>query len=272
MWSGVRDMKIFLAGIASPFSIKTKKYAFYRFTENRGINWLDSYFYLRNKSSLTAEWFKNFRNSEKCREFLLDSGAFTFMTGGGKNENIEDYIEGYCNYINTEKIDKFFELDIDSILGYEKVLEIRDLIEKKTGKKCIPVWHPSRGIDEFKQMCQDYEFVSIGGIAAKEMAKEKVKKIAPPLCRYAHRQGCRIHALGIGKPFGGLHDFDSYDSTNWSSGVRYGTSIAFFNGHDIIMKKIDTNMKGKWDRQMDQSIKEWMKYADYIEFDYKAGI
>lgn len=272
MRSGVRGMKIFLAGFATSLSLLKRGYAFKTMVESNGVNLLDSYYYLRGHQNETKKWFSEFRKSDKCRAFLLDSGAFTFMSGTNGDIDINDYVDGYCDFINKEKIDHFFEMDIDVVTGYETVLDMRERIERKTSKKCIPVWHESRGSEEFKQMCHDYDFVSIGGIASKEMTREKVRKIIPPLIRYAHREGCRIHGLGIAKPLGGMIDFDSIDSTSWSTGVRYGTSIMHFNGHDLIVKKIESTKKGHWDNQVDQAIKEWIKYADYMEFDYKAGI
>ena len=83
-------------------------------------------------------------------DFLLDSGAFTFMQNKKKgNIDWHAYIDNYVDFINRNNVKHFFELDIDSIVGYEKVKEIRKYIEQKTNKKCIPVWHKSRGKDEF---------------------------------------------------------------------------------------------------------------------------
>ncbi len=59
----------------------------------------------------------------------------------------------------------FFELDIDRIVGLEKVEEFRRRIESKTGKQSIPVWHSNRGWQYFVNMCKEYNYVSIGGIA-----------------------------------------------------------------------------------------------------------
>ena len=56
-------------------------------------------------------------------------------------------------FINTYKIDKFFELDIDSVVGYEEVLKLRKKLEHLTEKQCIPVWHTSRGKEDFLKTC-----------------------------------------------------------------------------------------------------------------------
>ena len=81
-------------------------------------------------------------------DFLLDSGAFTFMQGKGGSPNWDEYIERYANFIKENKVQKYFELDIDSVVGYEKVKEYRNKLELLVGWQCIPVWHKSRGIQE----------------------------------------------------------------------------------------------------------------------------
>lgn len=81
-------------------------------------------------------------------DYLLDSGAFTFMSSGG-HEDWDSYIERYADFINSNGIEKFFELDIDSIVGYERVKEYRRRLERLTGRQCIPVWHISRGKEEY---------------------------------------------------------------------------------------------------------------------------
>ena len=74
-------------------------------------------------------------------DFLLDSGAFTFMQGTSTTPNFDEYAERYAEFINRNKIQKYFELDIDSVVGYEKVKKIRKRLEQLTGRQCIPVWH-----------------------------------------------------------------------------------------------------------------------------------
>lgn len=98
---------------------------------------------------------------------LVDSGAFTFFSSK-KKIDIDAYLTEYIEYINKYDIKYFFELDIDVIVGYEKVLELRERLERETGKKCIPVWHISRGKEEFLKMIKEYDYASIGGVVSKE--------------------------------------------------------------------------------------------------------
>lgn len=69
-------------------------------TEN--LNVLESYFYLRSK-----EWM--FPLIKEFKNFLLDSGAFTFMNQS-KNHKVDwdEYIEEYAAFINKLDIDLFF--------------------------------------------------------------------------------------------------------------------------------------------------------------------
>lgn len=97
--------------------------------------------------------------------FLLDSGAFTFMNTAQGNVNWDEYIRKYIDFINKNDVKYYFELDIDKIVGYEKVKKIRGQLEYETGKKSIPVWHKSRGIEEFKKLVSEYDYIAVGGFA-----------------------------------------------------------------------------------------------------------
>jgi hypothetical protein len=80
--------------------------------------------------------------------FLLDSGAFSFMSGAEcSKEIIEQYCERYIKFIKENNIKYFFELDVDTIFGIEFVEKLRKKIERETGRKPIPVWHKGRGVE-----------------------------------------------------------------------------------------------------------------------------
>lgn len=199
-------------------------------------------------------------------DFMLDSGAFTFMQNNHKREICwEEYIEKYADFINRNKIQKFFELDIDSLVGYDKVLEYRRLLEKLTGRQSIPVWHKSRGMKEFSRMCDEYGYASIGGIVAKEIKPEQYR-LFPVMISEAHKKKCKIHGLGFTNLslLPKIH-FDSVDSTAWTTGNRFGF-VYHFDGKT--MKKIDTP-KGK--RLADSrkialiNYTEWIKFQRYAE-------
>ena len=49
--------------------------------------------------------------------FLLDSGAFTFMSNNKKGVDWNEYVDRYIEFINKHDVKYFFELDIDSVVG-----------------------------------------------------------------------------------------------------------------------------------------------------------
>lgn len=198
-------------------------------------------------------------------DFLLDSGAFTFMQDNTSHLIWDEYIERYADFINRNKIEKFFELDIDSVVGYEQVKKFRRKLENLTGRQCIPVWHKSRGIKDYLRECDEYSYIAIGGIAIKEIKPEQYSAF-PSMISEAHKRKCKVHGLGFTslKYLPKIH-FDSVDSTAWTTGNRFGY-IYKFDGKT--MQKIDCP-KGK--RLGDPrkialiNYKEWIKFQKYAE-------
>lgn len=151
----------------------------------RGVNILESFAYCKDGFELPM-----IRNAKR---FILDSGAFTFMASHPKNLDWDDYLRRYGEYVRDNGIERFMELDIDSIVGYPRVLELRSELERIVERPCIPVWHKSRGIEEFRRMCEDYDYVAIGGIVNGELARKEYRFL-PALIREAHDRGARIHS------------------------------------------------------------------------------
>lgn len=201
--------------------------------------------------------------------FLLDSGAFTFMNNNKGQVNWEEYINKYAEFINKNDIKYFFELDIDSIVGYEEVKRLRNILEDKTRKKCIPVWHKSRGLDEWIKLTKDYNYVAIGGIVTKEI-KSSEYKFFTPLLDIAKKNNCKVHGLGFTN-LTSLHKYKFYsvDSTSWKSGGRFGTIYQFKHDKLIQSKKPEgkraKSKNGWYDKIELQNMIAWselQKYAD----------
>ena len=71
-----------------------------------------------------------------CDTFLLDSGVFTYMNDANRKiDDLDKYIQKYIDFINKYDIKYFFEMDLDHMIGYEKVKEYRKLIDKENWKK-----------------------------------------------------------------------------------------------------------------------------------------
>ena len=198
--------------------------------------------------------------------FLLDSGAFTFFSSG-KTIDWNEYIERYADFINKNDIQYFFELDIDKLIGYDKVLEVRKRLERLTGKQSIPVWHKFRGMEEWGRMCDEYNYVAIGGIAAKEI-KPKEYDAFNPMIKIAHKKRAKVHGLG----FTNVRKleyikFDSVDSTRWNC-ARFGR-LEYFDGKTI--RAVDKRKDGK--RLVGRTggdiigitLQEWVKFQRWAD-------
>ena len=224
-------------------------------------NMLFSYYYIdKNPRILSVLPYVN--------DLLIDSGAFTFMQNSKNHVDWDEYLERYAAFINKYDIDKFFELDIDSIVGYEEVKRLRQKLENITGKKCIPVWHMNRGKNDFLKTCDDYGYVALGGIVGVKKNDPLVKKYVntfPWFIEEAHKRGIKIHGLGFTN-ISGLKKchFDSVDSTSWVSGTRFG-SVFVFNGKEIKTVRY-SNRRVKNPKNVHiHNYKEWCKFQRYAE-------
>ena len=259
----IEAMKIYLAGDNNKKRIlRENLFGCDFFTgENAllGINVLESFYYLRKNEEFMAivKYFGS---------FLLDSGAFTFMCGSHKGKiNWDEYVEEYAAFINRWKVDLFFELDIDSIVGLREVERLREKLESLTGKKPIPVWHCNRGKEYFINMCKQYSYVAIGGLV-KNDGNDVPDKYFPWFIRTAHENGAKIHGLGY-TSITGLYKyhFDSVDSTAWLYGNR-GGYLYKFNPNTGMLDKI--KKEGCRLRPREGAVNnfnEWVKFGRYAE-------
>lgn len=238
-------MKIFLASFFNKSNMDYKK----------SVYNLESFIYFK-------DWEQDLIKSSK--DFLLDSGAFTFLNKNKGNVDFNKYVEEYAKFINKLDIKHFFELDIDSIVGIKEVEKLRSKLEMLTQKKCIPVWHKSRGKEYFINLCKNYDYVAIGGIVTKEIRREEYKYF-PWFIDVAHFYNCKIHGLGFTSTKELFkYNFDSVDSTAWKSGGRFG-QIHKFNGRniDMITKK---GYRVKDPEKLDKSnFDQWCLYQKYME-------
>lgn len=221
---------------------------------------LESFFYADADTERLLPYFD---------DFLLDSGAFTFMQGRGGNPDFDDYVERYADFINRNKIEKFFELDIDSVVGYDRVKIIRAKLERLTGKQSIPVWHKSRGKDEYIGACKDYPYVAIGGLvdgAKKGEYARQLWKYFPWFINTAHENGAKIHALGFTSLEGiRKYHFDSVDSTAWTTGNRFGY-LYWFDGYTIQKKDAPKGYRiGNSRAAALNNYVEWIKFQQYAD-------
>lgn len=204
---------------------------------------------------------------KQCDFFLLDSGAFTFMNNSKNTVDFDYYLTRYIEFINKHNIEHFFELDVDVIVGLKEVERLRKRLESETGKKCIPVWHRSRGKENFIAMCKEYDYVALGGIAAKEFKPQEYKYLKW-FIDTAHSYGCKIHGLGFTNLKGlYIYNFDSVDSTSWVGGSKFD-KLYHFNGKGIV--QVDTaNRKRRKDSTAEHinrhNYYEWIKFQKFAD-------
>lgn len=215
---------------------------------------LESFFYAKENSEATIQQYA---------DYLLDSGAFTFMTNSGTVVNWDEYVENFAHFVKRNNVDKFFELDIDSVVGYKKVLELRQRLETLTGRQPIPVWHKSRGREEYLRHCAEYKYVALGGIVSKEITDNDYK-FFPWFISEAHKQGAKIHALGFTNLVGlTKYHFDSVDSTAWTTGNRFGY-LYKFDGKSMGKIKVPPGKRFADPKQVAlNNYVEWCKFQRY---------
>lgn len=245
------DMKLFLAG-----NDGFRKKRFEIFLNDLFI--LESYHYI-----IKQDWM--FPLLKEFKGFLLDSGAFTFMTSlKGKSINWNEYVINYGNFVKQHDIKHFFELDIDPIVGIKEVERLRDLLEQTAQRKCIPVWHKNRGLDYWKQICKNYDYVAIGGIVTQEIKRSQYD-IFLPLLKIARENKCKVHGLGFTNLKGmEKYKFDSVDSTSWLSGNKFG-AVYLFDGKTMQKQNKKLGQRVKTNEVAIHNFSEWVKFSIYAE-------
>lgn len=248
-------MKLYMAGDGGPmkWALLNDRMGFDQTIAHR-VNLLESFYYV-------ADW--QTRNIHNFKSFMLDSGAYTFKNKSKAVADWDDYLRRYIDYINRYDVSLFFELDIDSIIGYSNVIKLRHTLETETGKKCIPVWHRSRGKEEWLHMCNEYDYVAVGGIAGAEGAS--IEPYLPWMTREAHKRGTLVHGLGFThlnslKKVG----FDSVDSTAWLYGNLAGL-IYYWSGSSMIKVKRPRSKKMKSKAVARHNFVEWVRMAECLE-------
>ncbi len=223
----------------------------------------------RSKYLLESFWyFQDWQKPllRKADLFLVDSGAFTFMNSVVGEVDWNAYLMRYIRFLKENDVEYFFELDVDSILGYDAVKAMRSRLEKEVGKPSIPVWHVNRGKDEFVRMCEEYDYVAFGGILTDGIPTKTLTRYLPWFVRTAHEHGTRIHGLGFTsvKELPRVH-FDSVDSTSWLSGSRFG-HVYRFTGHTIKQYAPPEGFKTVHYRTVDlNNLREWIKFQQYAD-------
>jgi hypothetical protein len=210
-------MKIFLSALENGSTCyDTGKPLAHYFVEcGIPMKWnLMSYYYVKGNPEL-AEYIRD--HSELV---MIDSGAHSFQKG--KKVDWVEYTKQYAEFIrkyDRPNVVGYFEMDVDGVIGYEKVLQLRKILESASDK-IIPVWHDSRGIDEFKKMCRDYagKVIAFSGIRGEIKDHQYLMFL-----KYAKKYNCKVHCLGMTrKKILDVVPFDYTDSSSWKQSGIYG--------------------------------------------------
>lgn len=249
-------MKVYLAGHYRIFG---------QFCEeiNYDFNRLQSYFYARKDDERAV--------IPRYRSYMLDSGAFTFIMAKQQNKkellkmNIDDFTKDYCDYIVENNIDDFFEMDVDIVYGYKKVLQLRDLIMERTGKKPIPVFHAKRGKEEWMRHLEDFPHVALA-VGGKDTSFTDWKTFQW-FARSAIEASVKCHGLGItGMTVLENVSFTSVDSSSWTAGNRFGEYFHFDAASQKILSKKDKRGRiHNHDALARHNFIQWIKFANCVE-------
>ena len=219
---------------------------------------LETFFYARKNEQIQ-------RLLQRPKNFLLDSGAFTFMSNSKVTAVWDEYVEEYASFINRYDIKLFFELDIDSVVGIKEVERLRMKLERMTNKQSIPVFHLSRGKDYFIRMCEQYPYVAFGGIITDGVKTATLEKYFPWFIATAHKNKAKIHGLGY-TSIAGLYKyhFDSVDSTAWLYGNRGGFAYSFNKrtGH-LEQTSVPKGMRMRSRAVAFNNYSEWVRFSKY---------
>jgi hypothetical protein len=225
-------------------------------------NILISYFYWKDvKPPELLDFFKEMQS--KGVTIFLDSGAFTFINQQRKNKQLvakdklteyffqftNDYIgfiKQYYNYIAG-----YAEMDVDTVIGFQKVLALRNLFPQEILPKLIPVYHPeTRTMEDWKHDCNNYPFVALGSkTGSTEMSYYKT------MTKYPYQNGNKVHGFAlVNQTILKKYPFYSADSSSWMSCSRYGQLMVFdkalgrlvqfhYRNREKILKYLPTIMK-----------------------------
>lgn len=233
---------------------------------------LGSFHYLNKMSEKDLTTYFNYVNSKKCESFILDSGAFSMIMleqkGKEQNAELEKYIAEYIAFIKKWKIKRYIELDIDSVIGYDKVKEIRNKLEKETGVKSMPVFHNKyRTKKDLDEIIENYDYICISNYNLKKTGTNTIKSIKN-FVLYCNSKGIKVHGLALtGKKITEEVPFYSVDSSSYTKTLRFGGYSIFDNKHK---KMVNYNTENRLTKKgiefyYIKTFNEWKKYQKYLE-------
>ncbi len=188
---------------------------------------LESFFYIR-------PW--QIEEIPKWKMFLLDSGAFTFMHGieaSSKPVDWDGYLSRYIDFINRNDVQHFFELDVDSIVGYDAVKRMRVRLEAETEKAKYSGLAPLPWSGRVQAPVQGLSLYRHRRLRNQAHTAQRVR-LCPSLgavCKFLWGAGAWS---GVYQKDAASFGFYSVDSTTWTTQVNFG-GLSYFNGSEMVV-------------------------------------
>ena len=206
-----------------------------------------------------------------CKDVLMDSGAFTIMNKSKKDFDIMDYCKRYANFIKENNIEKFIELDIEGVFGFDKYKDCLHCLQDITGKNPIYVFHKWRGIDYYKELVRKYDYVALGDVSVGSGSR-KLYQYFPWFLNEAHKNNCKVHGLAFTSMKDlQFMDFDSVDSSSWTMGARYARMFRF-DGHSVRTydcRRTEERELPSSTECKEYCLPEWKKLSEYFDKEYE---
>lgn len=192
-------------------------------------NVLLSYKYLMSRGVDVDSRFKDV----PPHSIFLDSGCYTYQHEEKyDNKSVEfwdNLVNEYYNFIleHQESLACCVEFDLQNRVGIDKVMEWREKYFTNTPIPCVFVWHTEDGIDNWRKMCQTYDYVGYSNNEVKD------EEIVSALFNIAQQYKTKVHVFASSGNFP-LLSYPAYsaDSTTYLSGSQYG-ELNFFEGGKI---------------------------------------
>ena len=212
-------------------------------------NFLMSYHYVQSKN-LDVDMYQS-----KGIKFLIDSGAFTYMSNPNYQNNTieqwEKHIEGYLRWARAHKdiIFAIASLDIEMLVGGDKVQEWNEKYFEpfmlETGIPVCFVWHHEATKLSWEQYCQRYPYVGVSWGTDSYQDGTGGLKTGQRMLKVAEKYGAVVHGMAMTRTsLLTKLPFYTVDSTTWMVGVQYG-EVNWWRG-----TKMSRLKKDKWKGEM----------------------
>lgn len=212
-------------------------------------NFLMSYHYVQSKNLDVAMY------EDKGIKFLIDSGAFTYMSNPKYNdytiEQWEAHIERYLEWAKAHRsiIFAIASLDLELLVGGDKVQEWNEKYFEpfmlETGIPVCFVWHHEGTKLSWEQYCQRYPYVGVSWGTDSYQDGTGGLKTGQRMLKVAEKYGAVVHGMAMTRTsLLTKLPFYTVDSTTWMVGVQYG-EVNWWRG-----TKMSRLKKDKWKGEM----------------------